>query len=369
MIIPRSPGLVAKAGLALAMVLALGRVGLPLHAQGQPASRGIPLGGGTPDPGNAPATQDPANDPVIDPADTAQDPANLPGAGAGASQAIVPGAGTDARTDAGAGTGTGTKSGGDLLSQYEKPGTGKSLVHKFLSLLGAGGSPAKQAAKAYKDGDYDQAIQKYSEAQLDQPESQTLAYDIGNAQFRKKKYDDAIKAYKKALNGEDAPLAAKAYYNLGNAEFRKGEFAIQGGHQEGIEDYREAMAHYKKSLEITPDNKDAKRNIEVVQARIKELMDRQKQKQDQKNGNPQKPPEPDAKAKEVFARAMQLVQERRYAEAKSLLEGVIQQNPTAATYQSFVQRIDDVLKILRGEAPTPPQSQDPRASQPGVGVI
>jgi hypothetical protein len=34
-----------------------------------------------------------------------------------------------------------------------------------------------------------------------------------------------------------------------------------------------------------------------------------------------------------------------------------------------VQRIDDVLKILRGEAPTPPQSQDPRASQPGVGVI
>ncbi len=258
----------------------------------------------------------------------------------------------------------------DLLSQYEKPNSTKSKwLSKALSLLGAGGAPIKQANRAYAAGDYDLALQKYAEAQLDQPESQALAYDIGNAQFRKKKYEDAIAAYKKALNGDDAALAAKAYYNLGNAEFRKGEFAIQSGHQEGIEDYREAMAHFKKSLEVIPDNKDAKRNIEVVQARIKELLGRQKQQQDKQKGNPQKPPEPSEKAKEVLARAMQLVQERRYAEAKALLEDLIQKDATAASYQSHVQRIDDILKIMRGEAPTPPQSQDPRASQSGVGII
>ncbi len=257
----------------------------------------------------------------------------------------------------------------DLLSQYDKSRTMPSLFHKILGLLGAGSSPSKQAAKAYIEGDYDQSIQKYAEAQLDHPESQALFYNIGNAQFRKKKYDDAIVAFKKALIGNDASIAAKSYYNLGNAEFRKGEFSIQSGKQEGIEDYREAMAHYKKSLEVTPDNKDAKRNIEVVQARIKELLDRQKQKQDQQQDNKQKPPEPSEKAKEILARAMQLVQERRYGEAKSLLEDLIQKDATAATYQSHVQRIDDVMKILRGEQPTPPQSQDPRASQPGVGVI
>ncbi len=258
----------------------------------------------------------------------------------------------------------------DLLSQYEKPSSTKpNWIGKLLGMLGAGGAPIKKADKAYSTGDYDLALQKYAEAQLDQPESQALAYDIGNAQYRKKKYEDAIAAYKKALNGDDAALAAKAYYNLGNSEFRKGEFAIQSGHQEGIEDYREAMAHYKKSLEVTPDNKDAKRNIEVVQARIKELLDRQKQKQDKQKGDPQKPPEPSEKAKEVLARAMQLVQERRYAEAKALLEDLIQKDATAASYQSHVQRIDDILKIMRGEAPTPPQNQDPRASQPGVGVI
>ncbi len=245
------------------------------------------------------------------------------------------------------------------------------MVHKLLGILGAGGSPSKQASKAYTTGDYDQSLQKFAEAQLDDPESQALAYNIGNAHFRKKKYDEAIAAFKKALSGKDAKLAGKAYYNLGNSQFRKGEFAIQSGHQEGIEDYREAMANYKKSLEITSDNKDAKRNIEVVQARIKELLEKQKQNQDQKqqNDKKQKPPEPSENAKLVLARAMQMVQERRYAEANSLLEDLLQKDATAAIYQSYVQRIDDVIKIMHGETPTAPQSQDPRASQSGVGVI
>ena len=258
----------------------------------------------------------------------------------------------------------------DLLSQYEKSTGGRPRwVSRMLGLLGAGGHPSKQAAKAYARGDYDGALQKFSEAQLDHPESPALAYDMGNAQYRKKRYDDAIASYKKALQGGDAGLAASSYYNLGNAHFRKGEFAIQGGKQEGIEDYREAMANYKKSLEIRPDNKDAKRNIEVVQARIKELLDRQQQDQKQQGGDPQKPPEPSEEAKRVLARALQLVQERRYAEAKALLEDIIQKDRTAVSFQPYLQRVDDVLKVLRGEAPTPPKAQDPRATQPGVGVI
>lgn len=258
----------------------------------------------------------------------------------------------------------------DLLSRLdqapvEKPG----LFSRLKSLLGSGGSPAKQGDKAYADEDYDLALRKWAEARLDDPNSQSLAYNSGNAEFRKRKYPEAIASYKKALEGADAGLAASAYYNLGNAYFRKGEASIQAGKQEGIEDYREAMAQYKKSLEIRPENKDAKRNIEVVQARIKELLEQQKQEQQQNPGSPQKPPEPSEEAKQVLARAMQLVAERRYAEAKTLLEDVIQKDKTAITFQSHVQRIDDVLTILRGETPAAPAPQDPRASQPGVGVI
>ncbi len=256
----------------------------------------------------------------------------------------------------------------DLLSGLES-GKGRSWLDRVKGWLNAGGSAARQAAKAYAAGDYDLALQKLAEAELDRPGTQALAYNAGNAHFRKKKYEEAIAAYKKALHGDDAGLAASAYYNLGNSLFRKGEFAVQSGKQEGIEDYREAMANYKKSLEIRPDNKDAKRNIEVVQARIKELLERQQQEQQQNPGSPQKPPEPSEAAKQALARALQLVAERRYAEAKALLEDIIQKDKTAITFQGHVQRIDDALRILRGEAPAPPQSQDPRSGQGGVGVI
>ena len=256
----------------------------------------------------------------------------------------------------------------DLLSQYEKGGSG--WFARLREKLGAGGTPGKEAGKAYSQGDYDRALQKYGEAQIDEPESQPLAYNLGNTHYRKKKYDEAIAAYEKALHGDNAALAASAYYNLGNAHFRKGEFALQSGKQEGIEDYREAMASYKKSLEIGPGNKDAKRNIEVVQARIKELLAKQKQDQSQgQGGQGQPPPEPSAAAKEVLARALQLAAQRRYGEAKALLEEVIQKDKTAVSFQTYVQRLDDVMKIMRGEKPTPPQHQDPRASQPGVGII
>lgn len=259
----------------------------------------------------------------------------------------------------------------DLLDKLDRSEAGRkpSLAARLKGWLGAGGSAPKQAAKAYAAGDFDLALQKLAEARLDRPGSQALAYNAGNAQYRKKKYAEAIASYKQALQGDDAGLAASAYYNLGNSLFRKGEFAIQSGKQEGIEDYREAMANYKKSLEIRPENKDAKRNIEVVQARIKELLEQQKQEQQQNPGSPQKPPEPSEEAKRVLARAMQLVAERRYAEAKALLEDVIQKDRTAAAFQGHVQRIEDILGILRGETPALPQQQDPRAQQPGVGVI
>ncbi|MBF0432136.1 MAG: tetratricopeptide repeat protein [Fibrobacteria bacterium] len=262
----------------------------------------------------------------------------------------------------------------DLLDELESDGPlsgGPSLFKQFLNVMGLRSSSAKQGSSAYKKEDYDLALQKFMEAQIDNPESQALTMNIGNAQYKKKKYDEAIEAYKKALVGEDTKISASAYYNLGNAHFRKGEFKIQQGDQQGIQDYRAAMANYKKSLEMYPDNQDAKQNIEVVQVRIKELLQKQEQQQQQQcqNENKEPPPKPSEKAKEVLARAMQLVKQRKYTEAKQLLEAIIQEDETAISFQSHVQRIDDVMNILDGKPLQAPMPQDPRTQQQGLGVI
>ena len=249
-------------------------------------------------------------------------------------------------------------------AKAEEPGFFSRLLRSF----GLQSSEVKQGNRAYHRQDYDQALQKYAEAAPDPATAQALAYNAGNAEFRQKRYAEAIADYTKALPGKDAALASKAHYNLGNAFFRNGEAALQSGQQEGISDYREALAHYKKSLEINPSSADAKRNVEVTQARIKELLDR-KEQQEKQQPKSQKPPEPDEKAREALARALQLVQEHRYDDAKHVLEAILSEDATAASYKSHLQRIDDVIKILRGEKPSQPLQQDPRAQQGGTGVI
>ncbi len=260
----------------------------------------------------------------------------------------------------------------DLLDNLEE-GEGASKIgiwSRISKWLGLKSTSIKKGESAYKAEDYDLALQNFMEAKLDHPESQALSHNIGNAEYKKKKYDKAIESFKLALTGDNAQIAASAYYNSGNAYFRKGEFAVQNGDQQGIQHYRSAMANYKKSLDINPDNKNAKQNIEVVQARIKELLQRQEQQQQQQQDGQQKPPpKPSEKAKAALARAMQLTKERKYQEAKAVLEAIIQEDATAASYQAHVGRIDDIMNIMDGKAPAPPAPQDPRSQQQGVGVI
>ena len=56
----------------------------------------------------------------------------------------------------------------------------------------------------------------------------------------------------------------------------------------------------------------------------------ERQQQQKQNSPQQKPPEPSEKAKEALARALQLVQQRRYDDAKAVLEQILAEDPTAA---------------------------------------
>jgi tetratricopeptide (TPR) repeat protein len=73
----------------------------------------------------------------------------------------------------------------------------------------------------------------------------------------------------------DNSVLARANYNLGNAFFKK-------------EDYDEAIKHYKKSLMLSPGNKDAAWNLEVARLNKKKKEEEQKKKQDQDKQNQDK---------------------------------------------------------------------------------
>jgi tetratricopeptide (TPR) repeat protein len=130
--------------------------------------------------------------------------------------------------------------------------------------------------KLYEQGKYDEALAKYRDAQLDDPQASELHFNIGNVLYKKKKYEEAIKEYQKALSTNNPSLQAKIYYNIGNSQYRVGKLV-------------DAITSYKKSLELNPDDLDAKYNLEFVRKKLKELVQKQSNKSQLQQKKKQQP--------------------------------------------------------------------------------
>lgn len=137
--------------------------------------------------------------------------------------------------------------------------------------------------KLYNDGEYDKALIKYNDAQIEDPKSPQVFFNMGNVLFRQGKYKEAIDSYQKSMENGDINVEAKAMYNIGNALFQQGQL-------------RQALEYYKQALERDPDDIDAKYNIEYTERMIKEML---------------------SKAQETKQRAQQEQQKRKAQEQQS----------------------------------------------------
>jgi tetratricopeptide (TPR) repeat protein len=248
--------------------------------------------------------------------------------------------------------------------------TPPSPLSRLLRAFALEDAPGKEGDKAYRKGEYERALGAYARAQAETGPSALLSLRSGNALYRLNRFGEAAQAYGEAVkaSGSDTAFAARAHYNAGNALYRKGAAADSSALDAAVQDLRQSVAHTKKSLLLRPDDLDAKKNLEIAQTLLKRLLEQQEKKKQRQKQPPQKPPEPSARAKEALARALQLAQERRYAEAKRVLRDILKADPTAAPYQEHLQRLDDVTKILSGQTPAAPAPSDPRARQKGLGL-
>jgi len=134
-------------------------------------------------------------------------------------------------------------------------------------------SKVKAGVKAFEDSQYDKSLQHFQDALLDDPENPLGHYNVAEALYKNKKYEEAIKSYEKSLNSQDIALREKAFYNLGNSYYQMNK-------------YQEAIQNYIKALELDPNDQDAKHNLELVRAKLKEMADKQpmqNQQQQQQN--------------------------------------------------------------------------------------
>lgn len=126
----------------------------------------------------------------------------------------------------------------------------------------------KEAKTAYEAGNYEKSEQLYKKHAQTSSNSQSY-YNEANALYKQKKYEEAIKTYKKA-SFDDKKSEANNLANIGNAYVKKAK----------PKNLQKAVESYEKSLKLHED-KEVRENLEAV----KKALEKQKQqdKKDSKN--------------------------------------------------------------------------------------
>ncbi len=118
---------------------------------------------------------------------------------------------------------------------------------------------------------YDEALTAYRQAQVAEPDLPEPYYNAANTYNRQGQVEGALAQTEQSLKTAEGPLAAQAWYNLGNAYF-------------DAQQWEQAIAAYKEALRLTPDDADAKVNLELALQKLQEQQN-QEQQQNQESEN------------------------------------------------------------------------------------
>jgi Ca-activated chloride channel homolog len=154
----------------------------------------------------------------------------------------------------------------------QRPSVGPAVLAAVLAL--ALSAKADSGLDRYNQGDFDGALTQFRDEQKRDPGSPSANFDLGDAAYRLRRYDEAFEAYSKVLESSDPTIQEEAYYNAGNALFMAGDQAQDLEQQ--LSNYYDARYLYHQALDRDPGDDQAKKNLRILEDRIKEA-ERQKQ--------------------------------------------------------------------------------------------
>lgn len=137
-------------------------------------------------------------------------------------------------------------------------------------LLLAGFGPDNRASDAVEAGnafyharDYAAAAERYAAAAQLAPDIPEIRFNYGNVRVRSRDLDGAIADYAAALAHGDRTLASRAEYNIGVVKYTQA-LAAMPAQEPALDAAREAIRHLRASLDLAPDQPDARYNLELA---------------------------------------------------------------------------------------------------------
>ena len=121
-----------------------------------------------------------------------------------------------------------------------------------------------------KNGKAEEALAEYDKAVKELPAEPGAHFNRGAALYALSRFDEAAGEFLRATEAKTTALKASAFYNLGNSYFK-------------TDKYDDAIAAYRRSLSLDPNDIRAKWNLELAQKKKKEADE--KKKNDEKNKN------------------------------------------------------------------------------------
>ncbi len=113
------------------------------------------------------------------------------------------------------------------------------------------GSDINKGNRLFEKQKYEQALQRYEDAQIKRPESPVVQYNLGNALHKLKRFEESDAAYRRAVKTKDVEIKAKTFYNLGNNYLQQQKFT-------------EAIEQYRVALKWNPKDKEALHNLAMA---------------------------------------------------------------------------------------------------------
>lgn len=134
--------------------------------------------------------------------------------------------------------------------------------------------------RAFKQQEYERALQDYLTAQIELPEHAEPGYNAANTFTRQGDLQAAQERLLLALETASEELAPTVYYNLGNVFYE-------------AQQYEQAVESYQQALRLDPDDMDAKHNLELALQKQQEKAQNEQTLSEQAQSQPE-PAQPEA---------------------------------------------------------------------------
>src|SRR5437868_5862673 len=148
-----------------------------------------------------------------------------------------------------------------------------------LLLLSFQNAPASAGLQLYRNGKYAEAYRSFQEDLKNHPDSAVkdkMQFDSGTAAYKMGDYDKAVEAFSEALLSREKGLQENSHFNTGRTLEERAD--MDKSDEDALTDLKNAQTHYEDALKLNPNNQAAKANLEAVKKKIERLKKHPKEK-------------------------------------------------------------------------------------------